>query len=104
MVNIKVLKSGGLLPTIDMAGICRAAHLPVMIGSMIESGIGSLFGAHIAATLPNVFSTELCGTLLLSQDLLADPVHIDNGAIELNGKPGLGSEIDQILLERYRVR
>ena len=104
MVNIKVLKSGGLLPAIDMAGICRAAHLPVMIGSMIESGIGTLFGAHIAAMLPNVFSTELCGTLLLAQDLLAEPVHIDNGAIALNGKPGLGAEIDLELLERYRVR
>jgi o-succinylbenzoate synthase len=104
MVNIKVLKSGGLLPTIDMAGICRAAHLPVMIGSMIESGIGTLFSAHIAATLPNVFSTELCGTLLLAQDLLADHVHIDNGAILFNGKPGLGSEIDPVLLERHRVR
>jgi len=75
-----------------------------MIGSMIESGIGTLFGAHIAATLPNVFSTELCGTLLLAQDLLADPVRIDNGAIVLNGKPGLGSEIDLDLLERHRVR
>jgi len=104
MVNIKVLKSGGLLPTIDMAGICRAAHLPVMIGSMIESGIGTLFSAHLAAALPNVFSTELCGSLLLAQDLLVDPVHIENGAILLNSQPGLGSEIDPALLERHRVR
>ena len=91
------------MPAIGMAGICRAAHLPVSIGSTIESGIGTMFGAHIAAALPNAISTELCGTLLLAQDLLVDPIRIENGAILPKDRPGLGSETDPALLER-RVR
>jgi o-succinylbenzoate synthase len=103
MVNIKVLKSGGLLPAMEMAAICRSAHLPVMLGSMIESGIGTLFAAHIAAVLPQVFSTELCGPLLLTDDLLADPIRVENGSIALPDAPGLGSTVDEAKLERYRV-
>ena len=103
MVNIKVLKAGGLIPALEMAALCRAAHLPVMIGSMIEAGPGSLFGAHLAAVLPNLFSTELCGPLLLADDLLADPVCIEAGAIMLSDRPGLGADIDETRLERYRA-
>jgi L-alanine-DL-glutamate epimerase-like enolase superfamily enzyme len=94
MVNIKVLKCGGLIPSVEMAAICAAAHLPVMLGSMIEAGIGTLFSAHVAMALPGVFSTELCGPLLLADDLLEEPVVVRDGAIHLSDRPGLGTRID----------
>lgn len=103
MVNIKVLKAGGIIAALDMAALCGAAHLPVLIGSMIEAGPGSLFGAHLAAALQNVVSTELCGPLLLADDLLTEPVRIDAGAIVLNDCPGLGADIDETRLDRYRI-
>ena len=78
-INIKVLKCGGLLTTMEMAAICRANHLPVLIGSMIESGIGSLAAAHLAIALPGVFSTELCGPLLFANDVLGKPWLYDPG-------------------------
>lgn len=103
MVNIKVVKSGGLLPALEMAAICRAAHYPVVIGSMIEAGIGSLLGAHAAAALPGVFSTELCGPLLFADTLLDRPLRIEEGALLLDETPGLGAAVADDLLERYRV-
>jgi o-succinylbenzoate synthase len=103
MVNIKVVKSGGLLPSLEMAAICRAAHYPVVIGSMIEAGIGTLLGAHVAATLPGVFSTELCGPLLFADTLLDRPLRIEDGALWLDETPGLGAAIAEDRLERYRV-
>lgn len=104
MINIKVLKSGGLLAAIDMAAICRANHLPVLIGSMIESGIGSLASAHLAMTLPGVFSTELCGPLLFQSDALQTPLTIRDGAIWLDpNAPGLGNAPDPAFIERHRV-
>lgn len=103
-INIKVLKSGGLLPSLEMAAISRANHLPVLIGSMIESGIGSLAAAHLAITLPGVFSTELCGPLLFAHDALAHPLAIRDGAIWLDeNAPGLGNAPDRALLEAHRV-
>jgi muconate cycloisomerase len=95
MVNIKVLKSGGLLPSLDMAAICRAAHMPVLIGSMIEAGIGTLFGAHAAAAIPGVFATELCGPLLLADDLLTTPLQVIDGHLTLPDAPGLGAAVDE---------
>jgi L-Ala-D/L-Glu epimerase len=103
-VNIKVLKSGGLLPSLEMAAICRANHLPGVIGSMIESGIGSLAAAHLAITLPGVFSTELCGPLLFAHDALARPLEIREGAIWLDEEaPGLGNAPDRAFLEANSV-
>jgi o-succinylbenzoate synthase len=103
MVNIKVVKSGGVLPSLEMAAICRAAHYPVVIGSMIEAGIGTLLGAHVAAVLPGVISTELCGPLLFAETLLDRPLRIEDSALWLDETPGLGAAVDEHLLERYRV-
>jgi o-succinylbenzoate synthase len=103
MVNIKVVKSGGVLPSLEMAAICRAAHCPVVIGSMIEAGIGSLLGAHVAAVLPGVISTELCGPLLFAETLLDRPLRIEGGALWLDETPGLGAAVDEGRLERFRV-
>ena len=103
MVKIKVVKSGGVLPSLEMAAICRAAHYPVVIGSMIEAGIGSLLGAHVAAVLPGIFSTELCGPLLFADTLLDRPLRIEDGALWLDETPGLGAAVAEEKLERCRV-
>lgn len=103
MVNIKVLKSGGALSSLAMASICAAAHLPVVIGSMIEAGIGTLMGAHVAIALSVVTSTELCGPFLMIDHLLDTPLHIDEGRLWLTEAPGLGAAIEEERLERYLV-
>jgi o-succinylbenzoate synthase len=103
MVNIKVLKSGGALAALAMAAICEANHLPVVIGSMIESGIGTLMGAHVAMATPGVFSTELCGPFLMAQTLLDTPLRIEHGTLWLSDAPGLGASVDEDRLERCRI-
>lgn len=103
MVNIKVLKSGGAIEAMAMGAVCAAAHLPVVIGSMIEGGIGTLMGAHVAMALPPVFSTELCGPFLLADDLLEEPLQVRDGALVVPNGPGLGAAVDETKLERYRV-
>lgn len=103
MVNIKVLKSGGALQSMAMAAICDANHLPIVIGSMIECGIGTLMGAHVATALPGVFSTELCGPFLMIDHLLDTPLRIEEGRLWLSEAPGLGAGIDLDRLDRYQV-
>lgn len=104
MVNIKPLKCGGLLTSLEMAALCHANHLPIVVGSMIETGIGSLLSAHFALITPGVFSTELCGPLLYEDDLLDRPFEIRDGAIWLDERPGLGASVDPAKLARYRAQ
>jgi o-succinylbenzoate synthase len=103
MVNIKVLKSGGLLQSLEMAALCHANHQPIVVGSMIETGIGTLLAAHFALITQGVFSTELCGPLLYEDALLDRPLEIRDGAIWLNDRPGLGAAVDAEKLEQYRA-
>jgi o-succinylbenzoate synthase len=104
MVNIKVLKCGGLIEALKMAAICEANHLPIVVGSMVETGIGSLLGAHFALVTGGAFSTELCGPLLYRETLLQNPVEIRDGALWPSDAPGLGNTVDEEALAQYRVQ
>ncbi len=69
-VNIKVLKTG-LTGGREIAAIAAAAGLPVVVGSMFETGIGTAAGLHFAATLPGPLACSECMfPLLLVEDVI----------------------------------
>jgi len=103
LVNVKVLKCGGLLRSLEAAAIAAAARRPLVVGSMIEAGVGTLLGAHFASLVPGPVTTELCGPLLFADDLLDPPVAVVAGEIRLGAAPGLGAAVSPQRLERYRV-
>ena len=64
-INIKLNKSGGIREAMRMAHAARALGLGVMLGCMIESGLGIAAGAHFASLCDHV---DLDGNLLLADD------------------------------------
>ena len=64
-INIKLNKSGGIREGIRMAHSARALGLGVMLGCMIESGLGIAAGAHMSSLCDHV---DLDGNLLLADD------------------------------------
>jgi L-alanine-DL-glutamate epimerase-like enolase superfamily enzyme len=40
----------------------------------------------------------------MAGDVVADPVHLDDGVIRLSDEPGLGATVDADALKRYRIR
>ncbi|MEI7645178.1 MAG: dipeptide epimerase [Chloroflexales bacterium] len=48
VVNIKLMKAG-VVEALDIAAICRAAQLRLMIGGMVESTLAMTMSAHFAA-------------------------------------------------------
>jgi L-alanine-DL-glutamate epimerase-like enolase superfamily enzyme len=64
-VTIKLAKSGGIREAVRMANAARAFGLGVMLGCMVESGLGIAAGAHIASLCDHV---DLDGNLLLAFD------------------------------------
>src|SRR2546427_1670 len=64
-VNIKLAKSGGIREGVRIAHAARALGLGVMLGCMIESGLGIAAGAAIASLCDHV---DLDGNLLIAHD------------------------------------
>jgi L-alanine-DL-glutamate epimerase-like enolase superfamily enzyme len=68
-INIKLMKSGGILKGRKIAVIAEAAGIPCMIGCMGESEIGIAAGAHLAAAIKNIQHADLDSDLLLKDKL-----------------------------------
>jgi L-alanine-DL-glutamate epimerase-like enolase superfamily enzyme len=64
-INIKLAKSGGIREAIRMAHAARALRLGVMLGCMLESGLGIAAGCCVAPLCDHI---DLDGNLLLRED------------------------------------
>jgi L-alanine-DL-glutamate epimerase-like enolase superfamily enzyme len=85
-INIKLAKSGGIREALRMAHAARALGLGVMLGCMIESGLGISAGAQIASLCDHV---DLDGNLLLAVDPWPG-VEFRDGVQVPSDQPGLG--------------
>jgi L-Ala-D/L-Glu epimerase len=85
-VTIKLAKAGGIRPALEMIHAARALGLGVMLGCMVESGLGIAAGAQIASLCDHV---DLDGNLLLSTDPWPG-VEFADGVQRPSERPGLG--------------
>ncbi|MFL5917727.1 MAG: dipeptide epimerase [Gaiellaceae bacterium] len=85
-INIKLSKSGGIREAVRMAHAARALGLGVMLGCMLESGLGIAAGAQIASLCDHV---DLDGNLLLAHDPWPGVDFQDGVQVPAN-EPGLG--------------
>jgi L-Ala-D/L-Glu epimerase len=85
-INIKLAKSGGIREAIRMAHAARALGLGVMLGCMIESGLGIAAGCCVAPLCDHV---DLDGNLLIRDDPWPG-VAFENGVQVPSDQPGLG--------------
>jgi L-alanine-DL-glutamate epimerase-like enolase superfamily enzyme len=85
-INIKLAKSGGIREAVRMAHAARALGLGVMLGCMVESGLGIAAGASIASLFDYV---DLDGNLLLRDDPWPG-VELVDGVQLPSESPGLG--------------
>lgn len=100
---LKIAQSGGLFATANVAAIGHAAGISLYGGTMLEGGIGTIASAHVFATLPNLaWGTELFGPLLLTEDILREPLHYADFALSVPQGPGLGIALDEEKLAHFR--
>jgi L-Ala-D/L-Glu epimerase len=85
-INIKLAKSGGIREAVRMAHAARALGLCVMLGCMVESGLGIGAAAQVASLCDHV---DLDGNLLLSEDPWSG-VEFRDGVQLPADEPGLG--------------
>ncbi len=101
---VKPQLAGGLRAGQRIIDEAARYHVPCVVTSTIESGIGLLGTLHLAAALPQV--TLECGlaTLhLLDDDFVVEDISIQDGALAVPQGPGLGVELDRAALAKYAI-
>ena len=91
IVNIKLMKAGGIARALRIADIAAEHGVPCMMGCMLESGISVTAAAHVAAARPNTIRLiDLDGPALCAIDPLEGGARFDGARIDLLPTPGLG--------------
>ena len=108
IINLKIAKSAGIFYSRKIADIAEAAGLECIIGSMLEGWIGTAAGAHLAVSCKSVKrGCDLIGPLLHSDQIVQKDnlgFKYETGYLEMlpSLKKGLGVEIDQSQINKYR--
>lgn len=117
IVSIYTTKPGGLYKAMEVAAVCRAAGIVCNVNGSVETGVGNLANIQLAAAAP---AAELScvvpvstpaewlkgqvGGIYYKDDLIAAPMRLVDGAIEVPEGAGMGIAVDERKIETYRVR
>lgn len=94
MINIKLMKIGGITNAIKANTYAEIAEIPVMIGCMNESMGAMAAGVHFACAFKNVHYADLDSALDFQQDIVKGGATYKDGYVIPSDKPGLGIEVD----------
>jgi len=93
---VKIEQSGGLFAAAQVATIADAAGIGLYGGTMLEGAIGTMASAQLFATFHQLqWGTELFGPLLLTEEILTEPLRYEDFQLHLPNGPGLGITLDE---------
>lgn len=116
ILSIYFTKAGGLIRSMEIGAIARAAGLAVNVNGSLEGGVGNAANLHLAAALdgnvlPGVVTVNTLagreqtkvGGVFYTDDIIAEPFTYVDGRLRVPDRPGLGIELDEKKMEKYRT-
>jgi muconate cycloisomerase len=102
-VSLKAIKLGGPRQVRDASRLCERLGINVNISCKTgESSIASAAALHVAAVVPVLAWGLTVTSPGLAEDVVADPLRIDNGHMAVLNRPGLGVEVDERRVRRWQ--
>jgi len=101
LVNIKLMKCGGLGKALQLNAIAETAGIGAQVGTMVESSIASAAGLHLALSLGNVRTVEMGGPLMLAADVGDASTWYEGDRITVPDAPGLGITVNDAAVAQY---
>jgi len=102
MINIKLMKTGGILQAVWVSRIADAADMNCMLGCMSETRVALTAAAHVVCSQRNVLYADLDAFTEHKVDPVIGGMQVKNGIIRLPSTPGLGLDIDPDWLNTLR--
>ncbi len=102
LINIKLMKSGGILTSMRIAAIAEAANLQCMLGSMVETRLALTAAAHVVAAQKCVVYADLDTFTEHKIDPVVGGMQVKDGLVTLPGTPGLGVDVDPDFLKTLK--
>ncbi|GLC29507.1 dipeptide epimerase [Clostridium omnivorum] len=90
LINIKLMKCGGIYNALKICSIAEAMEVECMVGCMMESKVGITAAASFSAAKKNVTKYDLDTVLLMAQDPIVGGAGFCGNSILLSDAPGLG--------------
>ena len=104
-LSLKLIKLGGLREAIAAGRLCKRLGLKINVAAKIaESSIGTAAAVHLACAVPNVDWGVSLTNFYLAEDVVRRPLRIARGFLALPDGPGLGIDVDETAVARFRVR
>jgi muconate cycloisomerase len=107
VLSVYVGKGGGIGPARKVAAVAEAAGLTCTVGSNLELGVAQAAMIHLAMATPGIgaeaYPCDILSRFFYQDDLLAEPLPVEAGSARPPERPGLGIELDEAKIARYRV-
>jgi L-alanine-DL-glutamate epimerase-like enolase superfamily enzyme len=103
--SLKPIKFGGLSQVMEAADLMGRLSMHVnLAGKAGDSSVSSAAIAHLALALPELnWHTNITNHYLIG-DVASNPIKITHGHVLPPDGPGLGIDVDEDLISRYRAR
>jgi L-alanine-DL-glutamate epimerase-like enolase superfamily enzyme len=101
-VDMLNISPGSMVGFVKMCYIAEQADVPVWHGSGVDLGIMDMSFVQACAAAPAATRpSDIVGNFVRQDDLIVDPIRIENGYALVPQQPGLGVELDEAAVSRY---